>query len=141
MSFGRRAVAARRHVAYRPSAALAGIIGGWREWTALMISLGSIPCRYVEVVPRSLCPELALNDVNRHPLSGELDHVCLPQLVRREAPPDTGPCGEGAELTASGRRWPRATACRTVDEAEQRGLLDAWWVSRVSHPLVVRRTP
>ena len=36
---------ARRPVAYRPSAALAGIIGGRREWTALTISLGSIPCK------------------------------------------------------------------------------------------------
>jgi hypothetical protein len=40
---------------YRLRAALAGIIGGRREWTALTISLGSIPCKYVEVVPRSVC--------------------------------------------------------------------------------------
>ena len=45
MSLRRRAFRARRLVAYRPRAALAGIIGGRREWTALTISLGSIPCR------------------------------------------------------------------------------------------------
>jgi hypothetical protein len=35
---------------------LTEIVGCRRERTASMISLGSIPCKYVEVVPRSVCP-------------------------------------------------------------------------------------
>ena len=45
MSLGRRAAVRGTPVAYRPSPALAGIIGGRREWTALTISLVSIPCK------------------------------------------------------------------------------------------------
>ena len=35
---------------------LAGIIGAGRSWTAWMILVLSIPCRYAEVIPRSGCP-------------------------------------------------------------------------------------
>ena len=35
-------------------------------------------------------PELALDDVQRHALAGELERVRVAQLVRREAPPDAG---------------------------------------------------
>ena len=38
--------------------------------------------------------ELALNDVERHALSGEFDRVRVTQLMRREATPHTG--GRGA---------------------------------------------
>jgi hypothetical protein len=50
------------------------------------------------VVPR--LAELALDDVERHPLARELDGVGVTQLVRREAPPDTCLGGEPAELDA-----------------------------------------
>ena len=40
----------------RVSPAVAEMVGWRRERTASMISLGSIPCRYVLVVPRSVCP-------------------------------------------------------------------------------------
>ena len=46
--------------------------------------------------------ELALNDVQRHALTGELERVRVTQLVRREAPPDAGARGEPAELAADG---------------------------------------
>ena len=35
---------------------MAEMVGGLRERTASMISLGSMPWRYAEVVPRSECP-------------------------------------------------------------------------------------
>jgi hypothetical protein len=44
--------------------------------------------------------EPALNDVQRHGLSSELERVRMAQLMRREAPPDTGAGGEPAELAA-----------------------------------------
>ena len=65
-------------------------------------------------------PELALDNVDRHPLPGELDGVRVPQLVGREPAPDTGLGGELAELSADGGRRPCATAGRAVDDAEQR---------------------
>jgi hypothetical protein len=40
----------------RVSPAVAEMVGWRRERTASMISLGSIPCRYVLVVLRSVCP-------------------------------------------------------------------------------------
>jgi hypothetical protein len=43
-------------------------------------------------------PELALDDVQRHAL--ELERVRVPQLVRREPPPDPGAGGEPPELIA-----------------------------------------
>jgi hypothetical protein len=33
-------------------------------------------------------PELALDDEQRHAFPGHLDGVCVPELVRREAPSD-----------------------------------------------------
>ena len=65
-------------------------------------------------------PELALDDVDRHPLTGELDSVPVPQLVRREPTANTGLGGEFAQLAADCGRRPRATAGRAVDDAEQR---------------------
>ena len=46
--------------------------------------------------------ELALDDVERNTLTGELECVRVAQLVRREAAPDPGAGGESAELGADG---------------------------------------
>ena len=71
--------------------------------------------------------ELALDDVERHALAGELDGVRVAQLVRREAAPDTRLGGEPAELDAHVGARPRPPAGRAVDDAEQwpDGSLDA----------------
>jgi hypothetical protein len=37
--------------------------------------------------------ELALDDVQRRALAGHLDGVCVTQLMRREAPPQSGLLG------------------------------------------------
>ena len=64
--------------------------------------------------------ELALDDIQRDTLAGELDRVRMTQLVGSEASPDTCPGGMAAKLGAHGGRRPRATARRAVDHAEQR---------------------
>jgi len=64
--------------------------------------------------------ELALNDVERHTLAGELERVCVAQLMRREPAPDAGLGGEAPELAAYGSARPRPPAGRAVDDAEQR---------------------
>jgi hypothetical protein len=46
--------------------------------------------------------ELALDDVQRHALAGELDRVRVTQLVRRKAPPDARLNREVPELAADG---------------------------------------
>ena len=46
--------------------------------------------------------DLALNDVHRDPLAGELNGVRMAQLVRREAASDAGLGGVPAELSADG---------------------------------------
>ena len=58
--------------------------------------------------------ELALNDVQRHALAGELEGVRVAQLVRREPAPHAGLGGEPAELArvppappTAGRGWGR----------------------------------
>jgi len=43
-------------------------------------------------------PELALDDVQRHAFTGELDGVGVAQLMRRKAPPHARLGGEPAEL-------------------------------------------
>jgi hypothetical protein len=47
-------------------------------------------------------PELALNDVQRHALAGELERVRVTQLVRRKPAPDPGARCEPPELGADG---------------------------------------
>jgi hypothetical protein len=47
--------------------------------------------------------QLALDDVQRHALTLELERVRMAQLVRREPAPDPGADGEPAELRADGR--------------------------------------
>jgi hypothetical protein len=49
-------------------------------------------------------PELALNDVERHPLAGQFERVCVAQVVRREATPDPRLSGEPAEFARGPRR-------------------------------------
>jgi hypothetical protein len=44
--------------------------------------------------------QLALDDVARHTLVGELDGVGVAELVRRESPPHTGLRGDAPELGA-----------------------------------------
>jgi hypothetical protein len=65
-------------------------------------------------------PQLALDDVERHPLAGELERVRMAQLVRREPAPDPGAGGEAAELGADRGGRPGPAAGRSVDHAEQR---------------------
>ena len=65
-------------------------------------------------------PELALDDVDRHSLTSELDGVRVPQLMRREPPTHAGLGGETSKLPADSSRRPCATAGRAVDDAEQR---------------------
>ena len=65
-------------------------------------------------------PELALNDVHRHALAGELDRVRVAQLMRREPATDPGLSSELAQLTTSSGRRPPPTAGGSVDHAEQR---------------------
>ena len=47
--------------------------------------------------------ELALDDVERYSLAGELDGVCVAKLVRREASSDACLGGVPAKLTADRR--------------------------------------
>jgi hypothetical protein len=72
------------------------------------------------VVPRFACPQLALDDVQRHALTRKLERVRVAQLVRGEPAPDPGADGESAELRADGCARPRSPAGRAVDDAEQR---------------------
>jgi hypothetical protein len=46
--------------------------------------------------------ELALDDVERDALAGELERMRVAQLMRREAAPDPGADREPAELAADG---------------------------------------
>jgi hypothetical protein len=64
--------------------------------------------------------ELALDDDQRHAFAGELDGVSVPELVRREPSPD--PCLDGGspQVRSGGGARPVPTACRAVDDAEQR---------------------
>ena len=65
-------------------------------------------------------PELALDDVDRDALTGELDGMGVPELMRRETASDPGRSGQIAQLTASGARRPPPAAGLAVDDAEQR---------------------
>jgi hypothetical protein len=65
-------------------------------------------------------PQLALDDVERHALAGQLECVRVAQLVRREPAPDARPRRAAAELAADSRGRPRPPAGAAVDDAEQR---------------------
>jgi hypothetical protein len=101
--------------------ALTGIIGGRRAWTVSTISPLSIPCRHTDVIPRLLCPELALDDNERDAFASHLDGVCVTGLVRGRPAPDSR-CGGGAsQLGACRGGRPLASARSAVDDAQQQG--------------------
>ena len=64
--------------------------------------------------------ELALDDVQRDTLAGELDGVRVTQLVGSEASPDTCLGRMAAKLGPDRGRRPGSTAGRAIDHAEQR---------------------
>jgi hypothetical protein len=64
--------------------------------------------------------ELALDDVQRHALTRELERVRVAQLVRREPTPDARLVREAPEFAADGGARSRPPAGRAVDDAEQR---------------------
>jgi hypothetical protein len=121
----RRAVEHPRRAAQRSSAALAGIIGARRECTALTISLD--PLQVGRGRAEVGMPELALDDVGRHPLAREFDSMRMPQLMWRQTAANARLRSEFSQFAAHGGRWPRPPAGRAVDDAEQRtdGKLDA----------------
>jgi hypothetical protein len=82
---------------------VAGIIGARRECTASTISAGSMPCGYLEVVPRSLCPSWRWIQIHGNALARQLDGVRMPELVRREPAADTGLERESSQLATRGR--------------------------------------
>jgi hypothetical protein len=57
--------------------------------------------------------ELALDDVQRHALAGELERVRVTQLVRREPAPETRPGRDSPGLGASWRQGVRSGVQRT----------------------------
>jgi hypothetical protein len=65
-------------------------------------------------------PQLALDDVERHPPAGELERVRVTQLVRREPAPDPGTAGDATQLGADRGGRPGPAAGRSVDHTEQR---------------------
>ena len=103
------------------------MVGGLRERTASMISIGSMPWRYAEVVPRSMS-ELPLDDVDRNALTREFDGVGVAQLMGRESPAHAHRNGELMQLGARRGRCPAASAGATIDHAEQ-------WSGRQQHAL------
>ena len=64
--------------------------------------------------------ELALDDIHRHSLSGELYRVRVAQLMRREPASDARLSCMPAKLTADRGSRPGSTTGRTVDHAEER---------------------
>src|SRR3954471_14320666 len=63
--------------------------------------------------------ELALDDVERDALVGQLDGVCVAELVRGKAPAHAGTGREAAQHGARGGGLPGAPAGGAVDDAEQ----------------------
>jgi len=64
--------------------------------------------------------ELALDHDQRDAFVCHLDRVCVPQLVRRERPPDARRGGRVMQLLARGRWFPAPAGGRAVDHAQQR---------------------
>jgi hypothetical protein len=64
--------------------------------------------------------ELALDDVEWHAFTGELNGVGVAQLMRREPTPHARLCGEPAELSPDPGARPGPASGRSVDDAEQR---------------------
>jgi hypothetical protein len=68
-----------------------------------MISSGSIRCRVDGRGAEVGVAELALDDVQRNALAGELECVRVTQLVRREPTSDACPRSDPPELGADSR--------------------------------------
>src|SRR5919201_1400863 len=84
-----------------------------------MISALSMPCRYTEVMPRLVWPSWRWMTISGTP-SRHLDGVGMAQLMRRKAPPHTGPARHLAQLRACRGGRPGPSAGRIVDHVEQR---------------------
>ena len=62
-----------------------------------MVSVVSMPCRYVLVTPGWACwAELALDDRQRHAFASHLDRVSVPKLMRGEPASDARLDGESS---------------------------------------------
>jgi hypothetical protein len=64
-------------------------------------------------------PELTLDDDERDAFAGHLDGVGVAQLVRGEASARGRPGGGASQLGACTAGGPRASACASIDDAEQ----------------------
>lgn len=64
-------------------------------------------------------PELALDHVQRHALTGHLYRVGVAQLMRREAAPHACLHSDASQLRADSARRPRPPPRRSLDDAEQ----------------------
>jgi hypothetical protein len=64
--------------------------------------------------------QLALDDVERDTLVGDLDGGSGAEWVGRHPPPHTGRCGDTPKLGAGGVACPGPATGRTVDHAQQR---------------------
>ena len=84
------------------SPALADIIGARREAHGRDDLLGIDPLQIDRRGAEVGVAELALDDVEPDALTGKLERVRVPQLVRRKAAPDPGMGREPAELAADG---------------------------------------
>jgi hypothetical protein len=78
----------------------AGIIGALRAWTVAMISALVDPLQIDGGDAEVGMPQLALDDVERDALVGELDGVGVAQLVGRKPPPHAGLGGDAPQLGA-----------------------------------------
>ena len=70
--------------------------------------------------PEVCVPELSLYDQQRDPLSGHLDRVSVPELMRGKPAANPGGLGGATQLAAdpSGGAWPAARGA--AQDAEQR---------------------
>jgi hypothetical protein len=73
--------------------------------------------------------ELALDDDQRHAFMGHLDCVGVAELVRSEAPADSGGGSRSAQPGSGGRARPVASAGRAVDDRKRAGR----WAARAAY--------
>jgi hypothetical protein len=85
-----------------------------------MISPLSMPWRWTLVIPRLLCPELALDDDQRDAFAGHLDGVGVPELMWREASLHSRRRRGTPQLGAHRGLRPVPSARRAVDRVQQR---------------------
>ena len=94
-----------------------------------MISLGSMPWRYAEVVPRSVCWRWMM--LTATPSRASSTAWAWAQLMQRGPASDPGLDGEVAQLGPRGGGRPPSSAGLTIDDAEQRA---GWQRDAVSEP-------